>query len=138
MELPRLCGGRGTKRPAGAGEDSADVCRPSGVRVAAGIALLRVAGVAGLCEAGWIEVGLEEAAGGVIRLTVGREAADSDGRAAAFGPSMLSRVGDAFGLPIVEMFRKAPGEILAAFWATGNPRSRVFRETAVSAPGLLA
>jgi hypothetical protein len=130
LELPRLCGGRGTKRPAGAGEDSAVVCRPSGGRVAVG--------VCGLCEAGWVAVGLEEAAGGVIRLTVGREAADRDGRAAAFGPSMLSRVGDAFGLPIEEMFRKAPGEILAAFWATGNPRSRVFRETAVSAPGLVA
>ena len=78
---------------------------------------------------------------GRLKLTVGREAADRDGRAAgapAFGPSILSRVGDTSGLPIVEMFRKAPGEILAAFWATGNPRSRVFRETAVSAPGRLA
>jgi hypothetical protein len=73
-------------------------------------------------------------------LTVGREAADNDGRAAApaLDPRMLSRVGDTFGLPIVEMFRNALGEILAAFGATGSPRCKVFRETAVSAPGLLA
>src|SRR5271166_3892058 len=85
---------------------------------------------------------LEEFAGGVIRLTVGREAVRADGCAAgwpAFGPSMLARVGDASGLPILELdrFRNAPGEILAAFWATGRPRSKVFRETAVNAPGRL-
>jgi hypothetical protein len=121
LELPRLCGGRGIKRPADAGEEIPPVGRPSIGRLMADVPVLR--------------------AGGVIRLTVGREAADRDGRAAgapALDPSLLSRVGDTSGLPMVDRFRKAPGEIRAAFWATGSPRWRVFRETAVNAPGLLA
>jgi len=43
-DLTPPCGGRGTKRPAGAGEDSAVVCRPSDPRPAAGVSVL--------CEAG--------------------------------------------------------------------------------------
>ena len=87
-------------------------------------------------------LGLAELAGGVILLTVGRDATAADGLAAgkpAFGPSMLARVGFTFGLPILALdrFRKAPEEMLARFRATGSPRSRVFRETAVSAPGRL-
>jgi hypothetical protein len=52
---------------------------------------------------------------------------------------MLSRVGGTSGLLILALdrFRNAPGEILAAFWATGSPRWRVFRDTAVNAPGVL-
>jgi putative lipase involved disintegration of autophagic bodies len=57
-----------------------------------------------------------------MRLKVGREAVDKDGRAAAFGPSMASRVGVTFGLPMLATLRKAPGEILAALGATGSPR----------------
>ena len=107
------------KRPAGAGREAAVAGRPSGARPV-GIGFL------------------EEFAGGVIRLKVGREAIDGDGRALALGPDMASRVGDASGLPIAEMFRNALGEILAAFGPTGSPRSRVLRETAVSAPGRVA
>ena len=78
--------------------------------------MLRAAGAALLCEAAIAGDGLDEALGGVIRLTVGREAAAADGCAAgkpAFGPSTLARVGDKFGLPILalERFRKAPGEM---------------------------
>jgi len=136
--FPRLCGGRGTKRPPGAGMEVALVVRPAGVRPA-GWVVLRAPGFPRAREA--VAAGLDEIAGGVILLKVGREAVDRDGWAAGepvFGPSLVSRVGDTSGLPIEEMLRKAPGEILAAFWATGSPRSRVFRETAVSAPGRLA
>jgi hypothetical protein len=38
--LPKLCGGRGTKRPAGAGMDLALVDGPSGARLDAGVAVL--------------------------------------------------------------------------------------------------
>jgi len=53
---------------------------------------------------------------------------------------MLARVGDASGLPMLELDRlcKALGETEALFWATGSPRSMVFRETAVNAPGVVA
>ena len=86
-------------------------------------------------------LGLAELAGGVILLTVGRDATAADGLAAvkpALGPSMFSRVGETFGrlMLALDRFRKALGEVLAAFAATGNPRSRVFRETAVSPPVL--
>lgn len=137
LELPRLCGGRGTLRPAGCGIDLAPLgCSP---RFAGNVAVPRAIGVPPLRA----EDGLDEVLGGVIRLTVGRETVAADGCAAgkpAFGPNMLARVGDTFGLPILALdrFRKAPEGILARFAATGSPRSRVFRETAVSAPGLLA
>jgi hypothetical protein len=126
LELLKLCGGRGTKRPAGCGIDLA--------LLDDGAATLW-AGAPVFCAA----VGLEELAGGVIRLIVGREATAADGLAAgspAFGPSMLARVGETSGLLILERFRRLLGEILAAFGPTGKPRSRVFRETAVSAPVL--
>jgi hypothetical protein len=140
LELPRLCCGRGTLRPAGCGSDRALAgCPP---RLAGDVAVLRAIGVAVLCEAATAGDGLAEPLGGVIRLTVGRETVAAEGCAAgkpAFGPSMLARVGDTFGLPILALdrFRKAPGEMLALFRATGSPCSRVFRETAVSAPGRL-
>jgi hypothetical protein len=132
-DLTPLCGGRGTKRPAGAGIDLALVDGPSGARLGAGVAVL-------WAGAG-IVLGLAELAGGLILLTVGRDATAADGLAAgkpAFGPSMLSRVGETFGrlMLALDKFRKALGEVRAAFAATGNPRSRVFRETAVSPPVL--
>jgi len=137
LELPRLCAGRGTLRPAGCGIDLAPLgCSP---RFAGDVAVPRAIGVP-LLRA---EVGLDEVLGGVIRLTVGRETVAADGCAAgkpAFGPNMLARVGDTFGLPMLALDRlcKALDGMLARFPATGSPRSRVFRETAVSAPGLLA
>jgi hypothetical protein len=121
LEFPRLAGGRGMKRPADGGIDVALAGRPSGMR-AVGIVLLRAAGLPKLREAGCVAAGLEDIAGGVIRLKVGREAVDNDGRAEAFGPSMASRLGVTFGLPMLAMLRNAPGEILAAFGATGSPR----------------
>jgi len=140
LELPRLCGGRGTLRPAGCGMDLAPTgCSP---RFAGDVAVLRAIGVPLLRDEAAAD-GLDEVLGGVIRLTVGRETVAADGCAAgkpAFGPSMLARVGDTFGLPILALdrFRKALGETLAAFAETESPCSRVLRETAVSAPGLLA
>ena len=117
--LPKLCAGRDRFAP-----PRADVDTP-------------------LCEAAMAGDGFAKLLGGVMRLTVGREKVAADGCAAgkpAFGPSMLARVGDTFGLPMLalERFRNALGEMFARFLATGNPRSRVFRETAVRAPGLLA
>jgi hypothetical protein len=141
FELPRLCGGRGTDRPAGAGRDA--TLFGCTARLEADGAALRAGGFPMLCEAATAGDGLDEMLCGFIRLTVGREAIAADGCAAgnpAFGPRTLARVGATFGLPILALdrFRKAPGEILAAFDATGSPRTRVFRETAVSAPGRLA
>jgi hypothetical protein len=81
-DLTPPCGGRGTERPAGCGRDLALVGCPSGARLAAGVAVLRAAGVPVLCEEAAVAVGLEEFAGGVILLTVGREAAAADGLAA--------------------------------------------------------
>jgi len=141
LELPRLCGGRGTLRPAGCGMDLAPLsCSP---RFAGDVAVPRAIGVPLLRDEAAADDGLDEVLGGVIRLTVGRETVAAAGCAAgkpAFGPSMLARVGDTFGLPILALdrFRKALGETLAAFADTESPRSRVLRETAVSAPGLLA
>jgi hypothetical protein len=140
LELARLCCGRGTLRPAGCGKDRALAgCPP---RLAVDVTGLWPVGVASLYEAATAGDGLDELLGGVIRLTVGRETVAAEGCAAgkpAFGPSMLARVGFTFGLPILALdrFRKAPEEMLALFPATGSPRSRVFRETAVSAPGRL-
>src|SRR5271167_4153017 len=54
-EFTPLCGGRGTERPPGAGEDNAVVCRPSEAPP--------VAGVAALCEALGVAAGLEVLAG---------------------------------------------------------------------------
>jgi hypothetical protein len=84
-----------------------------------------------------MELGLAELAGGVILLTVGREATAADGLTAdwpAFDPSVFSRVGETSGLPMVDRFRNALGETCAAFEATGRPRSKVFLETAVRPP----
>lgn len=135
LELPRLCGGRGTKRPAGAGRSLPLFGCPSGARFAADVAAPRAVGVPAFCKAD----GLAEFAGGVILLTVGREAIAEDGLAAgrpAFGPSTLPRVGETSGLPMLERFRKALGETRAPFRATGSPRSRVLRDAAVRAPVL--
>ena len=53
---------------------------------------------------------------------------------------MFSRVGETFGrlMLALDRFRKALGETLALFAETESPCSRVLRETAVRAPGLLA
>jgi len=137
-----LCGGRGTLRlPAICGElrfmvaglliprlDIAD----GSPRFADGVVVPRAEAAV-----------REELAGGVMWLTVGREAIAADGCAAgnpAFGPSMLARVGDTFGLAMLALdrFRNALEGMLARFAPTGSPRSRVLRETAVNAPGLLA
>jgi hypothetical protein len=134
FEFPKLWGGRGTKRPAGAGMGLALLDCPSGARFGAGVAVVRAGELPTL-------FGLAEPAAGVILLTVGREATPADGLAAgwpAFGPSMFSRVGEASGRLMLDRFRKELGETLTAFEATGRPRSRVFRETAVSAPGVWA
>jgi hypothetical protein len=117
-ELTPLCGGRGMERPPGTGEDSAVVRRPPEAPPAAGVAASCTAGAAILCEALGVAGGLEAFAGGVIRLTVGREATVADGCALdilAFDPSMLARVGDTSGRLMLDRFRKEPGEILAAF-----------------------
>jgi hypothetical protein len=87
--------------------------RTSGARLVG--MLLRATGAAGPRETGCIADGLAEVAGGVIRLMVGRETTAADGRAVALGPSMAWRDGEMSGLPMAEMFRKAPGEIRAAF-----------------------
>jgi hypothetical protein len=80
--------------------------------------------------------GLDAPAGGVIRLTVGREVTPADGLAAgrpALDPRTLLRVGDTSGLLILALDkpRIALGVILAVFPRTGRPRSKVLRETAV-------
>jgi hypothetical protein len=136
LELPTLCCGRGTKRPPGPAD--VVVCRGAGVRVAPGVTVLRTSS---LCKAASAGDGFDEILGGVMRLTVGLEATDEDGCAAAaplVGPSILARVGETSGLPMRGAVRKALGETLTAFAATGSPRSKVFRDTAVNAPGLLA
>lgn len=117
-DLTPLCGGRGTERPAGAGSDLELVGCPA--RLAVGAAALRAVGVPVLCEAATAGDGVDELLGGVILLTVGREAAAADGCAAgrpAFGPSMLARVGDTFGRPILALdrFRKPLLGTLTAF-----------------------
>lgn len=131
---PIRIGGRGMERPAGEGATLATDGRPSGARPAV-IELLRTAGFPGLRAADGIPAGRE---GGVKRLNVGRETTDGDGRDVAFGPSIASRVGVTFGLPMLATLRKAPGESLAAFAATGSPRCSVLCETAVNALGRLA
>jgi len=107
------------------------------------VAGFRPIGVPVLCVPAIDGDGLDERLGGVIRLSVGREAVAAEGCAAgkpAFGPSTLACVGDTFGLPILALdrFLRALGEILPALPATAAPRSSVFREATVSAPGLLA
>jgi hypothetical protein len=75
LEFPRLRGGRGTKRPAGAGIDLALLDCPSGARLDVGVAVLRAGELP-------MVLGLAEVAGGVILLTVGREVTAADGLAA--------------------------------------------------------
>lgn len=139
-------------RPAEDDDDASG--RPSKPRFAVGVEprfvigelAVRLAGEAeGLCEAAIAGDGFDkpELLGGVIRLTVGREVIPEAGCAAArpaFDPSVLARVGEIFGRSrlALDRFRKALFGMLARLPATGSPRSRVFRETAVNAPGLLA
>ena len=106
---------------------------------------LRPVAPALLCEAAIAGDGLDrpEFLGGVIRLTVGREVIPVAGCAAAmpaFDPSTLERVGEIFGLSrlALERFRKALPGTLTLLPATDSPRSSVFRETAVIAPGRVA
>jgi hypothetical protein len=74
-------------------------------------------------------------AGGVMRLTVGREAAAEDGFAAglpAAGPNLLCVVGLTEGPRALERLRKPLAGILAMFWATGNECCSVLADAAVS------
>lgn len=140
LELPRLCGGRGTLRPAGC---AIDLALFDCARFEDDVEVLRAIAVPLLREEATAGEGLDEVLGGVIRLTVGREAIAADGCAAgkpAFGPSILVRVGARFGLLTLafDKLRNALGGTLTLFPATGKPRCNVFRETAVSAPGLPA
>lgn len=160
-DLALLCGGRGTLRAAEADEEASG--RPSaprfaigeeprlaigeaaGPRFAIGEPTLRPAGTAVLCEAAIAGDGLDrpEFLGGVILLTVGREVIPEAGCAAAmpaFDPSTLARVGEIFGLSrlALDRFRKELLGMLTLLPATGSPRSSVFRETAVIAPGRVA
>jgi len=142
-DLALLCGGRGTLRPAEADEDASG--RPSDPRFAIGEPALRPAAPSLLCEAAIAGDGLDkpEFLGGVIRLTVGREVIPEAGCAAAipaFDPSTLARVGEIFGLSrlALDRFRRALLGMLTLLPATDNPRSSVFRETAVIAPGRVA
>jgi hypothetical protein len=98
-----------------------------------------------LCEAAIAGDGLDkpEFLGGVILLTVDREVIPEVGCAAAipaFDPRTLARVGEIFGRSrlALDRFRKALPGMLTRLPATDSPRSSVFRETAVIAPGRVA
>lgn len=109
-----------------------DLALFSGMRAVDSAAVLRAVAVPMFRAA----VDLEKLAGGVILLTVGREATPAGGLAAgrlAFAPSTLARVGEMPGLLILalERLRTALGVILAMFPRTGRPRSSVLPETAV-------
>jgi hypothetical protein len=149
-DLELLCGARGSLRAAAGDEDASG--RPSEPRLAIGeeprFAIgepaLRPAAPSLLCEAAIDGDGLEpEFRGGVIRLTVDREVIPEAGCAAAmpaFDPSTLARVGEIFGLsrPALDRFRKALPGMFTRLPATDSPRSSVFRDTAVIAPGRVA
>jgi hypothetical protein len=82
------------------------------------------------------ELGLD-AAGGVMRLTTGREIARAGAPAAgrpAFGPNLLCMVGLAFTRFSAGAFRIALAFTRTVFPRTGNPRSSVPRETALNPP----
>lgn len=157
--LALLCGARGSLRPPGCDEDASG--RPSEPRFAVGEGprfaigekprfaigelAFRPAAPSPLCEAAIAGDGLDkpEFRGGVILLTVGREVIPEAGCAAAmpaFDPSMLARVGEIFGRSrlALDRFRKALLGTLTRLPATDSPRSSVFRETAVIAPGRVA
>lgn len=164
--LVLLCGGRGTLRAAegdGASGRPSDprfaieeepefvigeeprfpIGEAEGARFAIGEPASRPATL--LCEAAIAGDGLDnpEFRGGVIRLTVGREVTPEAGCAAArpaFDPSTLERVGEIFGRSrlALDRFRKALPGMLTLLPATDIPRSSVFRDTAVIAPGRVA
>ena len=77
-----------------------------------------------------------DAAGGVIRLTTGREAMRPGVAAGrpAFRPSLLCIVGLAFTRFNAGAFRTALAGTCTAFWRTDNPPCSVPRETAVNPP----
>lgn len=109
---------------------------------AGGEPALRPAAPSLLCEAAIAGDGLDkpEFLGGVIRLAVAREVIPEAGCAAAmpaFDPRTLARVGEIFGRSrlALDRFRKALPGMLTRLPATDSPRSSVFRETAVIAPG---
>jgi len=132
---PRLVIGEDPRFPIVAAEDP---------RFAIDEPVLRPAAPSLLWEAAIAGDGLEpEFRGGVILLAVGREVIPEAGRAAAmpaFDPSMLARVGEIFGRSrlALDKFRKALLGTLTRLPATDSPRSSVFRETAVIAPGRVA
>ena len=83
-QTPTLCGGRGTLRPPGLGTTRH---RGSHTRVRWKLLLRAHAAI-------WPAAALDDTAGGVMRLTVGRENVPEAGRAPlVLAPSMLSRVG---------------------------------------------
>ena len=90
-----LADGLGLVRPAGAGMDPA---RVSEARAAEEFCVLRTALDAPRAAAIWLAAALDDTAGGVMRLTVGRENALEAGRAPglAFAPNWLSREGLTF------------------------------------------
>lgn len=140
-----LCGGRGTERPAEP-EVAAPgrLCAVSGPRAAVdGLGLLPAAELSGpraeVCGARVAALELPRAtlAGGVIRLTVGRDAAALVGWAAgcpACAPSVLSRVGVTCG-PRALLFTRLcalAGVSFAIFEATGSECCSVLLEAAVN------
>jgi hypothetical protein len=142
-DLALLCGVLGTLCEAAGDEEASE--RPSEPRFAVGEPALRPAAPSLLCEAAIAGDGLDkpEFLGGVIRLAVAREVIPEAGCAAAmpaFDPRTLARVGEIFGRSrlALDRFRKALPGMFTRLPATDSPRSRVFRETAVIAPGRVA
>jgi len=90
-----LADGLGLVRPAGAGMDPACV---SGACAAEEFCVPRTAVDPPRAADIWLAAALDDTAGGVMRLTVGRENALAVGRAPglAFAPNWLSRVGLTF------------------------------------------
>jgi hypothetical protein len=136
LKLPAFCGGRGTLRPAGDGIDRVCVCGACGVDDPA----FRPLEVSPRAAAIWLAAALDDTAGGVMRLTVGRENAPEAGRAPelAFAPSLLSRVGFTF----TRLRDWAPFKSFGVRWTefpwTDKPCWRPFCDMALSAPGLFA
>ena len=137
----KLCGGRGTDRPADPGVAVALPClcgmRADAVSEPRDIAVPSLRGDAiPVLRVAWFPSGDWALAGGVMRLIVGRENADCEGLAAvspARAPSTACRLGLASSLPSAEAPLNCAGETLTEFPRTGMPRSRLLRDIAVRA-----
>lgn len=127
-----LCGGRGTKWPPGAIDDI-EFPRPSGPRA------IELSPRTGEVLGPRTEPATpRDAAGGVMRLTVGRENELLCGLAAgipALGPRLAERVGVAFSRPKLPAPRRSFAVTLTEFPRTAIPRSKLLRDIAVTAPG---